>query len=122
MKHENPSNNRSSVHRCVDAFRLSRLVRLLDMFASIPRIGDCRLQIGDRVCCCLEHFEIPFSAKRSTPDTFGTHFQALLASCLPFRYLGTQITPDLEESFDTDNRIRVATRFFHVDESHLLRE
>jgi hypothetical protein len=35
----------------------------------------------------------------------------LLLVCDSFRYLGTLITPNLEISFDTDPRIRAATRF-----------
>jgi hypothetical protein len=35
-----------------------------------------------------------------------------ISSCDSFRYLVTQIAPDLKESFDIDTRIRVAPRAF----------
>jgi hypothetical protein len=35
-----------------------------------------------------------------------------ISFCDSFRYLGPQITPDLEESFDIDSRVRAAVRSF----------
>jgi hypothetical protein len=70
----------------------------------------------NQVTAKTEAMHIP--ARGTTPEPMKTADYDMLDNgrfisfCDSFRYLGTQITPDLEETFETDTRIRAASRAF----------
>jgi hypothetical protein len=69
-----------------------------------------------RVTAKTEAMHIP--ARGTTPEPTATADYDVLDNgrfisfCDSFRYLGTQITPDLDETFEIDTRIRAATKAF----------
>jgi hypothetical protein len=63
-----------------------------------------------------EAMDIPARSMTADPSTIedynAGHNSNIISFCDSFRYLATQIKPDLEETSDIDTRIRAATRAF----------